>query len=102
MKRGLTFFIVFTALMAAAPFVADNYVVRLCTFLCMYAALALSWNVIGGYAGYPSFTTAGFFGLGAYAGASIQNAGMSPLLSWVAATAVVGVFAASVGRAILR
>ena len=32
MRRGLTIFIVFTALMAAAPFAADNYVVRLCTF----------------------------------------------------------------------
>ena len=46
----------------------------------MYAALALSWNVIGGYAGYPSFSTAGFFGLGAYAGALLQNAGVTPIL----------------------
>ncbi len=86
MRRGLTVFIVFTALMAAAPFVADNYVVRLCTFLCMYSALALSWNVIGGYAGYPSFSTAGFFGLGAYAGALMQNSGVAPMWSWLAAT----------------
>ena len=42
----------------------------------MYAALALSWNFIGGYAGYPSFSTAGFFGLGAYAGALLQNTGL--------------------------
>jgi branched-chain amino acid transport system permease protein len=102
MRRGLTFFVVFTMLMAAAPFVTDNYVVRLCTFLCMYAALALSWNVIGGYAGYPSFSTAGFFGLGAYAGALLQNAGVPTAASWLAATAIVAVFAASLGRAILR
>jgi branched-chain amino acid transport system permease protein len=102
MRRDLTIFVVFTLVMSAAPFVADNYVVRLCTFLCMYSALALSWNVIGGYAGYPSFSTAGFFGLGAYAGALLQNAGVSPILSWLAATAVVAVFAASLGRAILR
>jgi branched-chain amino acid transport system permease protein len=102
MRRGITVFVVFTALMAATPFVADNYVVRLCTFLCMYAALALSWNVIGGYAGYPSFSTAGFFGLGAYAGALLQNAGLPAGISWLAATAIVAVFAASLGRAILR
>jgi branched-chain amino acid transport system permease protein len=102
MKRGLTVFVVFTVLIAAAPFVADNYVVRLCTFLCMYAALALSWNIIGGYAGYPSFSTAGFFGLGAYAGALVQNTGASPPLSWLAATVVVAVLAAALGRAILR
>jgi len=102
MRRGLTIFVAFTVLMALVPFVADNYVVRLCTFLCMYSALALSWNVIGGYAGYPSFSTAGFFGLGAYAGALVQNTGMSPVLSWLVATVVVAVFAASLGRAILR
>src|SRR5688572_2052076 len=103
MKRGgLTFFVVVTVLMAVAPFVADNYVVRLCTFLCMYAALALSWNVIGGYAGYPSFSTAGFFGLGAYAGALLQTTGVPTILSWLAATAIVALFAASIGRAILR
>lgn len=102
MRRGLTIFVAFTVLMAAVPFVADNYVVRMCTFLCMYSALALSWNVIGGYAGYPSFSTAGFFGLGAYAGALVQNTGMSPVLSWLAATVVVALFAASLGRAILR
>ena len=102
MKRGITLFIVFTALMAAVPFVADNYVVRLCTFLCMYSALALSWNLIGGYAGYPSFSTAGFFGLGAYAGALLQNTGVAPVWSWLAATLVVALFAASLGRAILK
>jgi branched-chain amino acid transport system permease protein len=102
MRRALTIFIVFTALMAAAPFLADNYVVRLCTFLCMYSALALSWNVIGGYAGYPSFSTAGFFGLGAYAGALLQNNGFGLLWSWLAATVVVAIFAASIGRAILK
>ena len=102
MKRGLTIFIACTVVIAAAPFVADNYVVRLCTFLCMYAALALSWNVIGGYAGYPSFSTAGFFGLGAYAGALLQHAGVTPILSWLAATVVVAALAASIGRFILR
>ncbi len=82
--------------MAATPFVADNYVVRLCTFLCMYAALALSWNVIGGYAGYPSFSTAGFFGLGAYAGALLQNSRRCPQsCPGSAATAIVALFAAS-------
>jgi branched-chain amino acid transport system permease protein len=41
--------------------VADNYVLRLATTVGMYAALALSWNIIGGFAGYPSFSTAAFF-----------------------------------------
>jgi branched-chain amino acid transport system permease protein len=100
--RGLFLFSAATLALAATPFVVDNYVVRLCTFLCMYAALALSWNFIGGYAGYPSFSTAGFFGLGAYAGALIQNTGIWLPLAWVGATLVVALFAAFLGYAILR
>lgn len=102
MTRSLAFFIVATLGLAAIPFVADNYIVRLCTFLCMYAALALSWNFIGGYAGYPSFSTAGFFGLGAYAGALVQNTGLALPLSWAIATLVTALFAAALGFAILR
>jgi branched-chain amino acid transport system permease protein len=95
-------FIVLTVVVAATPFVTDNYVVRLCTFMCMYAALALSWNFMGGYAGYPSFSTAGFFGLGAYAGALLQNAGVPLALAWIAATLIVGAFAAALGFGLLR
>lgn len=93
-----------TAVLAVAlvPFVADNYVVRLTTFLCMYAALAFSWNFIGGYTGYPSFATAGFFGLGAYAGALTQNAGAWLPVAWLAATLVVIIVAASAGPVLLR
>ncbi len=43
---------------------------------CMYAILALSWNVVGGFAGYPSFATAAFFGFGAYATGVLLNAGL--------------------------
>jgi branched-chain amino acid transport system permease protein len=50
----------------ALPAIADNYVLRLATTMLMYGALALGWNFIGGFAGYPSFATAAFFGLGAY------------------------------------
>jgi branched-chain amino acid transport system permease protein len=32
----------------------------------MFATLALAWNLIGGFAGYPNFGLVGFFGLGGY------------------------------------
>lgn len=102
MTRGHLLFMLALAALIAVPLVADNYIVRLCTFLFMYAALALSWNFIGGYAGYPSFSTAAFFGLGAYAGAVIQNTGTWLPLSWLGATLVVAAFAAMAGFAILR
>lgn len=62
-------------LLAAAPWLGGAYALRLGTFACMYAVMAVSWNVIGGLAGYPSFATAAFFGLGAYAGGVLLSKG---------------------------
>lgn len=90
------------AAVAALPLFGSNYVLRLGTMFAMYAVLAQSWNIIGGYAGYPSFATAAFFGLGAYAGAILQGAGVPMPLAWLAACLVAGVFAALVGSAILH
>jgi branched-chain amino acid transport system permease protein len=88
--------------LALTPWLADNYFVRLATFVCMYGALALSWNFIGGYAGYPSFSTAAFVGLGSYAGGLLQNAGLPMPLAWLGATVFVTLFAAVIGAGILR
>jgi branched-chain amino acid transport system permease protein len=87
---------------AALPFMADNYILRIATSMLMYATLALSWNFIGGFAGYPSFATAAFFGLGAYAGAVLQTKGVPMVAAWIVAGLIVTVFAAAVGRAILH
>lgn len=81
---------------------ADNYVLRLSTTVCMYAALATSWNVIGGYAGYPSFSTAAFFGLGAYAAGVLQTHGLPFGWAWTAAAFIVALFAGLLGTAILH
>ena len=64
--------------------------------------LTLSWNFIGGFTGYPSFSTAAFFGLGCYAGALSQRAGVPMVLAWAFATLFVGAFAAALGAIILR
>src|SRR4051794_35172330 len=95
-------FLLFAIVVAAVPLLRNNYYMQIVTFICMYSALALSWNVIGGYAGYPSFATAGFIGLGSYAGGLLQNAGLAAPMAWLAATAIVGVFAFALGYAILR
>jgi branched-chain amino acid transport system permease protein len=52
---------------AMLPLIGGAYALRLGTIACLYAILALSWNIVGGLAGYPSFATAAFFGFGAYA-----------------------------------
>lgn len=89
-------------ILALLPLVAGNYALRLGTTLMMYAVLALSWNFIGGMAGYPSFATAAFFGLGAYASAILEGKGVAMPLAWAAAGVVAALFAAVIGLAILH
>jgi branched-chain amino acid transport system permease protein len=87
---------------AALPLIASNYMLRLATTVCMYAVLAQSWNFIGGLAGYPSFATAAFFGLGAYASAISLAHGLSLPLAWAGAGVAATAFATFVGAAILH
>jgi len=90
------------ALIAALPLVGNNYALRLATTVCMYSVMAQSWNFIGGLAGYPSFATAAFFGLGAYASAILQNHGVSMVPAWAGAGLAALLFAAFLGGAILH
>jgi branched-chain amino acid transport system permease protein len=91
-----------TALLAALTLTGDNYLLRLATIVCMYATLAQSWNFIGGFAGYPSFATAAFFGLGAYVSAILQNKGVPMIAGWGLAGLAALAFAAFIGGAILH
>ena len=102
MRRAALVFAAFAVALALVPVAGNNYYVQQATFVCMYCALALSWNIIGGYAGYPSFATAAFVGLGSYAGALLQNAGLPMVVAWVGATLVTGAFAALLGLGLLR
>ena len=101
-RRDLGIACVLFALMATVPWLADTYVLRLATTVLMYAVLAPSWNFIGGMAGYPSFATAAFFGLGAYAGGVAQKLGAGMWLAWGFAGLIAFAFAAALGLALLR
>lgn len=93
------------ALLAVAtlPMIGSNYALRLATFAAMYVTLAASWNVIGGMAGYPSFATASFFGLGAYgAGVLMVKTGAPLPIAWLAGGLIACLFALLIGPAILR
>lgn len=59
----------------SVPGWGGDYWVRMLTGVFMWAGLALSWNIIGGYAGYISFGHAAFFGIGAYATAYLMQRG---------------------------
>ena len=88
--------------LGSTPLWAGNYVVRLAITIAMFTGLTLSWNFIGGFTGYPSFSTAAFFGLGSYVGALAQRAGMPMAFAWALATLLVGLFAAALGGILLR
>lgn len=94
--------VLFVAACALVPIFGNNYALRLATIMCLYAGLALSWNFIGGMAGYPSFAAAAFFGLGAYVSAVLQSKGVPIGATWAAAGVAATVFAALIGMAILH
>lgn len=94
--------LVLIAVVATLPLFGGAYALRLGTMACLYAVFALSWNVVGGFAGYPSFATAAFFGLGAYTSGILMNNGLPLLASVAAAFVVCFIFAAALGAALLR
>lgn len=100
--RAWLILVVIGAVLALLPFVGSNYLLRLATTVCMYAVLAQAWNFIGGLAGYPSFATAAFFGLGAYTSAVLLEHDAPLLLSWGCAGLLAMAFAALIGGAILH
>jgi ABC-type branched-chain amino acid transport system, permease component len=54
------------AALALAPAGLSPFLVQFLINLFMLAALAESWNIIGGFTGYASFGNVAFFGIGAY------------------------------------
>ena len=45
----------------------QHWVLNMAVFVLMFAVMAAAWNLVGGFAGYPSLGHAAFFGIGAYA-----------------------------------
>ncbi|ULN36396.1 branched-chain amino acid ABC transporter permease [Mycolicibacterium smegmatis] len=96
--------VVVVAVMCLLPLMTSPYYVRVATGVALWAGIALSWNVICGYAGYISFGHVAFFGIGAYTTAIL----MQPQHDWdfwatlPVAAVVAGAVAALVGWPALR
>jgi branched-chain amino acid transport system permease protein len=102
MSRANLALLVLLGCVAMLPLFGGPYALRLGTIACMYAILALSWNVVGGFAGYPSFATAAFFGFGAYTAGVLMNDGL-PLWLAVIIAGIAGLLLAAVlGVVLLR
>ena len=90
-------FVLAAVVVLAWPAVASPYWESLAFLFFMYAALALGWNILGGYTGYFSFGHIGFFGLGAYVTAILIHRAE---VAWHLAVVAGGV-AALVGAAVI-
>jgi branched-chain amino acid transport system permease protein len=67
-RTGLIKAALFVLALLVLPFVfSQHWELNILIFTLMYAGLASSWNLLGGYAGYASLGHAAFFGVGAYA-----------------------------------
>jgi branched-chain amino acid transport system permease protein len=98
--RTRTAWLVATALAAAAaialPLVIDpqGYTIRVATLVFLFAAMAQSWNIVGGLANQMSLGHAAFFGIGAYTSTLLLvHFGVSPWLGMIAG-GVLGALAA--------
>jgi branched-chain amino acid transport system permease protein len=102
MKRTDVALLLLIALVATLPLFGGPYALRLGTIACMYAILALSWSVVGGFAGYPSFATAAFFGFGAYACGVLLGNGLPLWLAVTLSALMALVAAAALGAVLMR
>lgn len=58
-----------------------SYIITVAVNIAIFTLLALSLNIITGYAGQSAMGHAAFFGIGAYTAALMTNAGISFWLS---------------------
>ena len=88
--------VVALALLASLPaWIGNSYYVNIASQVLLYAVFALGLNVIVGYAGLVSLGHAGLFGIAAYSGAILINAGHGHFL------AIVGALVVTLGAAAL-
>ena len=68
-----------------------------------YVIMATAWNILGGFAGYVNFGSAGFFALGAYVSIALNKALEPPLFVLILGSAVVcGLLGLAAGFLTLR
>jgi len=100
--KGIIAFVLAAVAMIALPFMVESYVLSFMVQTLIFMALAYSWNLIGGYAGYPHFGQVAFFGLGCYVGALCIQAGVHWLVAPLVAAAFSVVCALILGMIMLR
>jgi branched-chain amino acid transport system permease protein len=86
------------------PFTTSNgYYLDIVVQIYMWAAAAVAWNLLGGYAGQFSLGHAAFFGIGAYTSSLLLlGTGLTPWLGMLAGGALSALFALVIGYLAIR
>lgn len=91
------------AFLVLFPWTVSSFWVRIATEVVMWAGLAQSWNIIGGYTGYLSFGQGAFFGLGAYVtGIAMTELGWPFGAGLIVSGLLAALLAAAIGYPTLR
>lgn len=94
-RAALVLFFLAAALL---PLVLDprGHILRVAAMVLLFAAMAQSWNIVGGLANQISLGHAAFFGLGAYTSTLLfLKLGVSPWIGMLAGAVVAGAAAAA-------
>jgi branched-chain amino acid transport system permease protein len=89
------------ALAAAVPWIASEFIASVALGCLMYIALATSWSLFCGATRYLSLATSAFFGLGAYASATLLDVLPWPLVI-LSGAAIASAVAVLMGAAVLH
>ena len=96
--RGLVLLVLLLAGLAAAPWLADDYLLTLLITILYFAYTGQAWNVMMGFAGQLSLGHAIYVGLGGYATAALYvHFGVAPWLGLPAAIAIATACGALIG-----
>ena len=102
-KRSVAALVLFVALMAAAPLVANDYLISVLILILLSAYIGQAWNIMMGFAGLLSLGHALYIGLGAYISAALfVHYGTSPWLGMIAGVAIGGLAGAAIGALSFR
>ena len=84
-------------------FASNFYILNVATVALLFAITGSSWNLLGGYAGQPSFGHAAFFGVGAYTFAVLfPNGGLFTIPGMVVGGVAAALVALPMGMLIFR
>lgn len=92
----------FAIALAFPLFIRTDYTLQVMFRICLFAALGLAWNIVGGYAGQLSLGHAAYFGVGAYGLALFAKAGVPPWPALGLAIVVAVIGAALIGLVSFR